>query len=88
MGVTSVRIQDDLKKPLEDLSTKLSRSRNWLINEALKEYISRQKLDSQKWRDTLEAIDSVKNGEVIDGDKVHSWLKSWGTENEKKPPKL
>lgn len=88
MSVTSVRIQEDLKQPLEDLADKLSRSRNWLINEALKEYLSRHKSDSIKWRDTLEAIDSIENSEVIEGDKVHAWLNSWGTKNEKKPPLL
>lgn len=86
MSVTSVRIQDDLKEPLEDLAKKLNRSRNWLINEAVKEYISRQESDAQKWKDTLQAIDSVSNGDVIEGDKVNAWLNSWGTNNETKPP--
>ncbi len=88
MSVTSVRIQEDLKKPLEELADKLSRSRNWLINEAVKEYLSRHKSNSQKWRETLEAIESIKKGEVIDGEEVHTWLKSWGTENKQKPPVL
>lgn len=86
MSVTSVRIQDDLKEPLEDLAKKLNRSKNWLINEAVKQYISRQESDAQKWKDTLQAIDSVSNGDVIEGDKVNAWLNSWGTNNETKPP--
>lgn len=86
MGVTSVRIQDDLKQPLDELANKLQRSRNWLINEAVKEYIQRQESESTKWKETLEAITSVKNGDVVDGEDVHEWMKSWGQENEKKPP--
>lgn len=87
MSVTSVRIQDDLQESLEDLAGKLHRSKNWLINEAVKEYVARKVAESEKWRETLEAVDSVKNGDVVDSDDVHAWLKSWGTENEKKPPK-
>lgn len=86
MSVTSVRIQEDLKQPLEELASKLQRSKSWLINEAVKEYISHQKDESTKWKETLEAIASIKNGEVIDGEKVHLWMKSWGQENEQKPP--
>ncbi len=86
MSVTSVRIQDELKQPLEELANKLQRSRNWLINEAVKDYISRQEKQSTKWKETLEAIDSVKNGEVVGAEKVHTWMKSWGKENEQKPP--
>jgi predicted transcriptional regulator len=86
MSVTSVRIQEDLKQPLERLADKLQRSRNWLINEAVKEYISRQESESTKWKETLEAITSVKNGDVVDGEKVHTWMKSWGEESEQKPP--
>ncbi len=88
MGVTSIRIPDELQKPLEELASKLQRSKNWLINQAVKEYIVRQKIESEKWRDTLEAVESVKNGEVIDSKDVHAWLESWGTKNEKSPPKI
>ncbi len=86
MSVTSVRIQDDLKQPLEELANKLQRSRNWLINEAVKEYISRQESESTKWKETLEAIASIKKGDVVDANEVHTWMKSWGKENEQKPP--
>ena len=86
MSVTSVRIQDDLKQPLEELASKLQRSKNWLINEAVKEYISHQESKSTKWKETLEAITSIKNGDVIDGEEVHEWMKSLGSKNEQKPP--
>ena len=86
MSVTSVRVQADLQEPLEDLANKLHRSKNWLINEAIKEYLARKATESEKWKETLEAVDSVKNGAVVDSDDVHNWLESWGTKSEKKPP--
>lgn len=86
MSVTSVRIQEELHEPLEKLAGKLHRSKNWLINEAVREYIARQALEAGKWRETLEALDSVKKGDVVNGEAVQEWLKSWGNKNEKMPP--
>ena len=35
---------------------------------------------SQRWQDTLEALDDIRMGRVIDGNKVHAWLDSWGAD--------
>ena len=40
------------------------------------------KQDEKRWQDTLDALESVKEGKVIDGEKVHDWLESWGTAQE------
>ncbi len=40
MGVTSVRLQPEIERPLEALSKKLDRSKNYLINQALKEFLA------------------------------------------------
>ncbi|SEL42907.1 CopG family ribbon-helix-helix protein [Ectothiorhodospira marina] len=87
MGVTSIRIADDVEKPLEVLSKKLDRSKNYLINQAIKEFIARQSLEDSRWQDTLEALESIKAGKSIDEEEVNAWLNSWGTNNRKSPPK-
>jgi len=86
MAVTSVRLQPEIENPLEDLSKKLDRSKNYLINQAIKEFIARKNLEEQRWAETLEAIDSVKSGNLIEEREVNDWLESWGTENELEPP--
>ena len=78
MSITSVRIPEDLEKPLESLSKKLDRSKNYLINQAIKEYIARQSLEGTRWQDTLEALESIKAGKSIDEEDVNAWLNSWG----------
>ena len=88
MGVTSVRLQPEIENPLEKLATKLDRSKNYLINQAIKEFLSRQSLDEKKWNETLEALDSVKSNRLIDEQDVNVWLDSWGQDNEIKPPKI
>ena len=88
MSVTSVRLQPEIESPLEKLATKLDRSKNYLINQAIKEFLARKSLDESRWSDTLVALDSVKSNDLIEEKNVAEWLDSWGTENELKPPKI
>ncbi len=86
MGVTSIRLTEDIEKPLENLAERLDRSKNYLINQAIKEFIARQAMDDARWEDTLKALASIKEGKTIDESEVVSWLKSWGTEGETSAP--
>lgn len=87
MGVTTVRLQPDLEQGLEAAASKLQRSKGWLINQALREYLERQTLEQLRWRQTLEALDDVAQGNVVSGDDVHAWLQSWGGADELPQPK-
>ena len=87
MSITSVRIPDDMEKPLESLSKKLDRSKSYLINQAIKEFIARQSLEDSRWQDTLEALESIKAGKSIAEEDVNAWLNSWGTNDRKSAPK-
>ncbi len=88
MGVTSIRLRPEIESPLENLAIKLDRSKNYIINQAIKEFLERKGVAQQRWVETLEAIDSVKSGKVIDEVEVNEWLESWGSNNELKPPKI
>jgi predicted transcriptional regulator len=33
-------------------------------------------------------MDSVAQGNVVSGDAVHAWLRSWGSADELPPPKV
>ncbi len=88
MGVTSIRLNPENEAPLEDLAQKLDRSKNYIINQAVKEFIARQAMEDSRWTDTLNALNSVKAGKSINEETVSDWLESWGTSNEKEPPTL
>ncbi len=88
MGVTSVRLQAEIENPLEELANKLDRSKNYLINQAIKEFLARKSLEDKKWNETLDALDSVKLNRVVAEQDVNEWLDSWGKDNEIKPPKI
>jgi predicted transcriptional regulator len=86
MAVTSVRLQPEIEQGLEDIAAKLHRSKSWLINQALREYVQRQEHENARWQDTLGALDDVRQGRVVPADAVHDWLASWGSDAEPAPP--
>ena len=88
MGITSVRLKEELNNSLKALAEKKQRSKSWIINEAVAEYVVKCQIEEQKWLDTLQGLESIKKGDVIDGDEVFAWMRSWGTENEVEPPKV
>ena len=87
MGITSIRFSDDVEKPLESLSKQLDRSKNYIINQAVKEYLARRALDDSRWQDTLEALNSLESGDAIDENEVNAWLNTWGTSKRSSAPK-
>ena len=87
MSITSIRIPDDVDKPLESLSKRLDRSKNYSINQAIKEFIARQSLEDSRWTDTLKALESIKAGKSVDEEDVNAWLNSWGSNDRKSLPK-
>ena len=86
MTVTTIRLQPEVESGLEAMSGKLKRSKNWLVNEAIREYVARQEVEQARWKETLTAMESVAQGKVVSGEAVHSWLESWGTADEQVPP--
>ena len=86
MTVTTVRLQPEVETGLETMVDKLHRSKNWLINQAIREFVARQELEQSRWRETLGAMESVAHGSVVSGEAVHAWLESWGSSYELSPP--
>lgn len=87
MGVTTVRLQPEIEQSLEALAGELQRTKSWLINQALREFIERQALEQSRWQETLQAMESVAQGKAVSGEAVHAWLRSWGSADELPPPK-
>jgi len=87
MSVTTVRLQAEVEQRLEALADRLNRSKGWIINQALAEFMEKQQLEQERWKQTLEAMESAAQGKVVDASAVHDWLKNWGTENEQDGPR-
>ncbi|MFZ5724234.1 MAG: CopG family ribbon-helix-helix protein [Pseudomonadota bacterium] len=87
MSVTTVRLQPEVEESLEAMAGKLHRTKSWLINQALREYIQRQEQEQVRWQETLQAMESVAQGKAVSGEAVHTWLRSWGSSKELPAPK-
>ena len=88
MSVTTVRLQPELEQSLQAMTNSTQRSKSWLINQAIKEFIERQNVDQLRWQQTLQAMESVAQGRVVSGEAVHSWLQSWGSDKELPAPEI
>jgi len=87
MAITSVRIQADLSERLDEVAAKLHRSKSSIINQAVSEFLTHQQQEQQRWQETLVALESVRQGDVVSGEATQAWLESWGTDAELSPPK-
>ena len=87
MGMTSVRMPDDLLQRLDATATRLRRSKGWIINDAVREYLEREDLRFRRNEETREALAELDAGLVVDGDEVLAWIDSWGSEKELEPPR-
>jgi predicted transcriptional regulator len=79
---------DELLAKLDDAAEKMRRSKGWIINEAVSEYLASEERKANMLEETREALADIKAGRVVDGAGVIDWIRSWGTEDEKPPPQL
>jgi len=86
MSITSVRIRENLSERLNKTAARLHRSKSSVINQAVEEFLDHEQQEQQRWQETLEALDSVRNGQVTSRAAVHAWLESWGSDEELPPP--
>ncbi|MBK1699483.1 CopG family ribbon-helix-helix protein [Thiococcus pfennigii] len=87
MGMTSVRMPDDLLQRLDSMATRLRRSKGWIINDAVREYLEREDLRQRRDEETREALAELDAGQVVDGEEVLAWIDSWGSDKELEPPR-
>ena len=66
-----------LAEKVDLLATRLERSRGWVVKQALSAWIGQEE---ERHRMTLEALDDVHTGQVIDHQAVQAWAASLGTD--------
>lgn len=66
----SAHVPDDLAAALDQLSKRLDRSKNWIVREALCDFIA---LEEERHRLTLEGIAAIDAGQLVD----HAHMRAW-----------
>lgn len=68
---------------VDAMAARLERSRGWVMKQALAAWVD---LEEERHRMTLEALDDVDTGRVIDHMALKSWAESLGKEEKLPPP--
>ncbi|SDT86721.1 Predicted transcriptional regulator [Pseudomonas pohangensis] len=69
----------ELAERVDEIAGRLERSKNWIVKQALSDWLDQEE---ERSRLTLEALADVDAGRVIDHQAVHAWAESLST---KKP---
>jgi len=76
--VLTAHVPLPLAKKVDQLAARLERSRGWIVKQALSAWVSQEE---ERRRLTLEALDDVDTGGIIDHQAVQAWADSLDTEN-------
>ena len=80
----SFRISETRAAQLDELATAMDRPRSWLLERALEEY-----LDVPRWQiaQIEKGMQELREGKGIPHEEVVGWLETWGTDEEREPPR-
>jgi predicted transcriptional regulator len=76
--VMTAHVPIPLADQVDELATRLDRSRGWIVKQALAAYVEREAL---RRRLTLEGMADVDAGRGVSHDQVKAWAASLGTDN-------
>lgn len=75
--VLTAHIPLPLAEKVDQIAARLERSRGWIVKQALSAWVEQEE---ERRRLTLEALDDVDAGRVIDHQGVQAWADSLGGE--------
>jgi len=80
---TSVKLDDDLKKRVQQLAQRQQRSAHRIMCEAIQVYVEKEELKEQFVQEALASWKSYKQtGKHLTGEEVREWIQAWGTDND------
>jgi len=85
-AVIRARIPEDLKRDFEAAAEARHLSLSNAMRMLMSKYVEQEKELARRKEETLEAIEDIDSGRIVDGDEVLDWLASWGSETELEPP--
>ena len=87
MQATTIRCNKEVLQQLDVLAQARNRSRAWLINQALAEYVAREEKREQFKMHVLNSWQQYQEtGLHVTDDELVAWLETWGGENEAEAP--
>ncbi len=74
-GNITVRISSEAQKKLDDIAAGFDRSRNWLINEAIENYLDVYEWQEKRIKERLKKAE--KGGKFLNSDQVDKIVESF-----------
>jgi predicted transcriptional regulator len=81
--VLTAHVPLPLAEKVDQLAARLERSRGWIVKQALAAWIEQEE---ERQRLTLEALDDVDAGRVINHQAVQAWADSLSSDEPVPPP--
>ena len=77
MKATTIRIDDEMLGRVDGLAKTLSRSRSWVINQAINQF-----LDHEEWyiKEVKDGMAEVERGEIAADEEVAAKFRKWGAD--------
>jgi predicted transcriptional regulator len=76
--VITAHVPLPLADKVDEMAQRLERSKAWVVKQALAAWVDQEE---ERYRLTLEALDDVNNGNVIDHQSVQAWAESLSTDS-------
>lgn len=81
--VLTTHVPQNLADKVDAMASRMDRSREWIVKQAISAWIDQEE---ERHRMTLEALDDVDAGRVIDHQRMQSWADSLLTSTPFPPP--
>jgi predicted transcriptional regulator len=78
MPTLTAHVHEDFLREIDEVASKLARSRAWVIKHALRRFLEQRAAQEKRWQETLEAIDAADRGDLVEAEEVFEWLDTWG----------
>jgi predicted transcriptional regulator len=77
MKATTVRLDEDMIGRVDHLASELSRSRSWVIKQAIERF-----LEYEEWfvHEVKDGLKEVERGEIATDDEVADRFQKWGVD--------
>jgi predicted transcriptional regulator len=85
---TAIRLTTAEQTQIDHLAAAKQRKPQWIMKEALRQYLEREAAAEKLRKETLASWDEyVQTGMHVSEEEMNSWLDTWGDDDEAEPPK-
>ena len=84
---TAIRLTTAEQTQIAHLAAAKQRKPQWIMKEALRQYLAREAASEQLLQETQVSWDEyAQTGIHVSEEEMNSWLDTWGTDDEAEPP--